>query len=148
MQNYRLLQKLAETHTPILLKRGMMATMEELLMSAEYLMSGGNPNVILCERGIRTFERYTRHTLDISAVPALKTVSHLPVIVDPSHAAGDGRLVESLALAAAAAGADGVMLEVHPCPEGALCDGPQSLNLDQFSRAAGRIRKVAAALGR
>ena len=133
MQNFELLKELGHTNKPILLKRGLAATMQELLMSAEYIMAGGNENVILCERGIRTFETATRNTMDISAIALLKEKTHLPVIADPSHAAGFSRLVKPLALAAAAAGADGIMIEVHNDPAHALCDGPQALTPEQFS---------------
>ena len=133
MQNFELLKLLGETKKPVLLKRGLSNTLEELLMSAEYVMAGGNPNVILCERGIRTFETYTRNTLDISAVPLLKELSHLPVMVDPSHAAGLSRLVRPLSLAAAAAGADALMIEVHNDPPHALSDGAQSLTPEAFA---------------
>ncbi len=139
MQNFNLLKLLGTQEKPVLLKRGMCATYEEWLMSAEYVMAGGNPNVILCERGIRTYENYTRNTLDISAVPILKKLTHLPVIVDPSHASGKAALVPPLALAAAAVGADGLMIEVHNDPEHALCDGPQSITPDTFRALAGRI---------
>ena len=132
MQNFELLKELGHTNKPILLKRGLAATMQELLMSAEYIMAGGNNNVILCERGIRTFETYTRNTMDISAIALLKEKTHLPVIADPSHAAGFSRLVKPLALAATAAGADGIMIEVHNDPAHALCDGPQALTPEQF----------------
>ena len=132
MQNFDLLKEVGQTKKPILLKRGLSNTIEEWLMSAEYIMSGGNENVILCERGIRTFETYTRNTLDISAIPAVKKLSHLPVVVDPSHASGLSYMVESLALAAVAAGADGLLIEVHNDPKHALCDGAQSLTPDQF----------------
>ncbi len=132
MQNFALLRQLGHLDKPVLLKRGMMATIKELLMSAEYIMSEGNPQVILCERGIRTFEEYTRNTLDLSAVPLLKELSHLPVIVDPSHATGVRSLVSPMSKAAVAAGADGLMIEVHPNPEEAYSDGPQSLLPDQF----------------
>lgn len=131
-QNFSLLRKVGRTDMPVLLKRGMMTTIEEFLLSAEYVLSEGNMNVILCERGIRTFEQETRNTLDISAVPVLKQKTHLPVIVDPSHAAGSWKLVEPLALASVAAGADGLMIEVHCNPEEALCDGRQSLRPDKF----------------
>lgn len=140
MQNFDLLKELGKLNKPILLKRGLSSTMEELLMSAEYIMAGGNENVILCERGIRTFETYTRNTLDISAVPLLKELSHLPIVVDPSHAAGISRLVRPLSLAAVAAGADGLMIEVHNNPEKALCDGPQSLRPEVFDEVAREIR--------
>ena len=132
MQNFDLLKALGHTNKPVLLKRGLANTMEEWLMSAEYIMAGGNENVILCERGIRTFEKYTRNTLDLSAVPVLKKVSHLPVVVDPSHATGYAWLVPTMAKAAVAAGADGLLLEVHNDPAKALCDGPQSLNCQEF----------------
>ncbi|MCC8079338.1 MAG: 3-deoxy-7-phosphoheptulonate synthase [Oscillospiraceae bacterium] len=146
MQNFELLKELGRTHHPILLKRGLANTMKELLMSAEYIMSGGNENVILCERGIRTFETYTRNTLDISAVPMLHDLSHLPVIVDPSHASGIAKLVRPGALAAAACGADGLMIEVHNDPIHALCDGAQSLTPDQYDEVAATVRKVLAAV--
>ena len=133
MQNFELLKELGHTNKPILLKRGLAATIQELLMSAEYIMAGGNNNVILCERGIRTFETYTRNTMDISAIALLKEKTHLPVIADPSHAAGFSRLVKPLALAATAAGADGIMIEVHNDPAHALCDGPQALTPEQFA---------------
>ena len=143
MQNFELLKELGKTRTPILLKRGMSATIEELLMSAEYIMAGGNENVILCERGIRTFETYTRNTLDLSAIPVLKKLSHLPVIVDPSHAAGLWWLVEPLAKAALAVGADGLMIEVHNDPANAKCDGQQSIVPDRFKELVTKLRKVA-----
>ncbi len=142
MQNFELLKVLGKTNKPILLKRGLSSTMQELLMSAEYIMAGGNENVILCERGIRTFETYTRNTLDLSAVPMLKELSHLPVIVDPSHATGVSRMVKPMSLAAAACGADGLMIEVHNNPAKALCDGPQSLTPDQFSDVVEAVKKV------
>ena len=132
MQNFSMLKELGKLRKPILLKRGLANSLEELLMSAEYIMAGGNKQIILCERGIRTFETATRNTLDISAVPLLKKMSHLPVVVDPSHASGKSELVESLTLAAIAAGADGVMIEVHNDPKRALCDGAQSLGFPQF----------------
>ena len=139
MQNFELLKVLGELKKPILLKRGLSATYEELLMSAEYIMAGGNENVILCERGIRTFETYTRNTMDISAVPVLKQLSHLPVVVDPSHAAGRYKLVPPLAKAALAAGADGLIIEVHNDPEHALSDGPQSLRPEVFDKLAAEL---------
>ncbi len=139
MQNFELLKELGKINKPILLKRGLSATIEELLMSAEYIMAGGNDKVILCERGIRTYETSTRNTLDISAVPVLKKLTHLPVIVDPSHASGKSWLVEPLALAAVAAGADGLMIEVHNDPPHALSDGAQSLTPDQFDTVAKRV---------
>lgn len=142
MQNFDLLKELGHTRKPILLKRGHANNLKELLMSAEYIMAGGNENVILCERGIRTFETYTRNTLDISAVPMLRELTHLPVVVDPSHASGIARLVKPLAMAAAAAGADGVMIEVHNDPVHALCDGAQSLTPEQFADTADKIRKI------
>ena len=147
-QNFSLLKKLGKINKPILLKRGMMNTIEELLCSAEYILSGGNTNVILCERGIRTFERETRFTLDISAVPILKEKTHLPVIVDPSHAAGNWRLIESLSLAAIAAGSDGIMIEVHPDPEKALCDGDQSLKPNRFKIILEKLKELAKIMGR
>ena len=147
MQNFELLRALGRIDKPILLKRGLANTLKELLMSAEYIMAGGNERVILCERGIRTFETYTRNTLDLSAVPALKEMSHLPVVVDPSHACGMARMVEPLAAAAAACGADGLMIEVHNDPSKALCDGPQSLTPEQYDRVAARVRRVREAMG-
>ena len=148
MQNFELLKELGKIRKPILLKRGLSNTIEELLMSAEYIMAGGNNQVILCERGIRTFEPYTRNTLDISAIPILKRYSHLPVVVDPSHASGHSWLVEPLALAAVAAGADGLIIEVHNDPARALSDGAQSLTPDQFAQVASRLRAEAEAFGR
>jgi 3-deoxy-7-phosphoheptulonate synthase len=132
----------------VLLKRGMMSTVEELLMAAEYVLSNGNQQVILCERGIRTFENATRNTLDISAVPVIKRNSHLPIIVDPSHAAGHTEFVAPLALAAVAAGADGIIVEVHPCPETAWCDGVQSLTPEMFDEMMKGVRAIAAVMGR
>ncbi len=148
MQNFELLKELGRVRKPILLKRGFANTIEEMLMSAEYIMSGGNADVILCERGIRTFETSTRNTLDISAIPVLKRLSHLPVFVDPSHASGAAWLVEPLSMAAIAAGADGLIIEVHNDPKNALSDGQQSLTPDQFSALMERLRPVAAAVGR
>jgi len=142
MQNFELLKELGTTNKPILLKRGLANTLEELLMSAEYIMSGGNEHIILCERGIRTFETATRNTLDISAIPMLKRLTHLPVIIDPSHAAGDAALVYPLSMAAAAAGADGLIIEVHNDPAHALCDGPQSITPDAFASLASDVKKV------
>ena len=142
MQNFDLLKALGKTNKPVLLKRGLSATLKELLMSAEYIMSEGNPNVILCERGIRTYETYTRNTLDLSAVPMLKELSHLPVIVDTSHATGIARMVKPMAMAAAACGADGLMIEVHNDPKHALCDGAQSLTPEQFDDVAKRVMKI------
>ena len=146
MQNFELLKELGRIRKPILLKRGLANTIEELLMSAEYIMAGGNEQVILCERGIRTYETYTRNTLDVSAVPILKRLSHLPVVVDPSHASGIAWLVEPLAMAAVAAGADGLIIEVHNNPSKALSDGAQSLTPDQFDRVAKRGRGLSAFL--
>ena len=143
MQNFELLKELGQTRKPILLKRGFANTMEEFLMSAEYIMAAGNPNVILCERGIRTFETYTRNTLDLSAVQAVKRLSHLPVIVDPSHATGLSWMVERMSLAAIAAGADGLIIEVHNNPPKALCDGAQSLTPDQYAQLVGKISALA-----
>ncbi len=139
MQNFELLKELGKTDKPILLKRGLANTLKELLMSAEYIMAGGNENIILCERGIRTFETYTRNTLDLSAVPMLKELTHLPIVIDPSHACGVAKLVKPMAMAAAAAGADGLMIEVHNDPPRALCDGPQSLTPEQFDDVAKRV---------
>ncbi len=146
MQNFDLLKELGKTHKPILLKRGLANTLQELLMSAEYIMSEGNEQIILCERGIRTFETYTRNTLDLSAVPILHELSHLPVVVDPSHATGKSRLVAPMAAAAAASGADGLMIEVHNNPACALCDGAQSLTPMQFDELAHRVRRVREAM--
>lgn len=143
MQNFDLLRQLGKTKKPILLKRGLSATIEELLMSAEYIMAGGNENVILCERGIRTFEKYTRNTLDLSAIPAIKKLSHLPVIIDPSHAAGLWWMVEPMAKAAVVAGADGLIIEVHNDPENALCDGAQSIKPEKFDRLMGKLKILA-----
>jgi 3-deoxy-7-phosphoheptulonate synthase len=142
MQNFQLLSAVGEVSLPVLLKRGLAATIDELLMAAEYIVKEGNANVILCERGIRTFETATRNTLDISAIPVLKQRSHLPVIVDPSHATGKVELVEPLSLAAIAAGADGLMIEMHPTPETALSDGAQSLDPAQFARVTAHIRDI------
>ncbi len=148
MQNFALLKELGKTQKPVLLKRGLSATIEEWLMSAEYIAAGGNPNVALCERGIRTFETATRNTLDISAVPVIKRQSHLPIIVDPSHAAGLWWAVEPLAVAAVCAGADGVMVEVHEHPAEALSDGKQSLMPEKFAALMGKLRGAAALMGR
>ena len=142
MQNFELLRALGATKKPILLKRGLSSTYEELLMSAEYIMAGGNEQVILCERGIRTFESYTRNTLDISAVPVLKQMSHLPVVIDPSHSAGKNELVDPLSCAAVAAGVDGLIIEVHNDPPHALCDGPQSIRPEAFDKLAHKLRRV------
>lgn len=146
MQNFELLKELGKTDKPILLKRGLANNMKELLMSAEYIMAGGNEQVILCERGVRTFETYTRNTLDLSAVAVLHELSHLPVVVDPSHATGAARYVKPMALAAAACGADGLMIEVHNDPPHALCDGPQSLTPEQFDDVAKAVAKVRKAI--
>ena len=148
MQNFELLKELGKTNKPILLKRGLAATIEEWLMAAEYIMSEGNENVILCERGIRTFETYTRNTLDVSAIPAVKKLSHLPVIVDPSHAAGMWWMVEPLAKAAVAVGADGLIIEVHNNPEAALCDGAQSLKPERFANLMQDLKGIANIVGR
>ena len=142
MQNFDLLKELGKTNKPILLKRGLANTLQELLMSAEYIMSEGNENIILCERGIRTYETYTRNTLDLSAIPVLHELTHLPVVVDPSHATGRSALVPSMAVAAAAAGADGIMVEVHNNPACAMCDGAQSLTPEQFRDLNVRVQKV------
>ena len=146
MQNFDLLKELGKTRVPVLLKRGLANTLQELLMSAEYIMSAGNEQVILCERGIRTFETYTRNTLDLSAVSALHELSHLPVVVDPSHATGKARMVQPMAMAAAACGADGIMIEVHNNPACALCDGAQSLTPAQFDELSRRVQKVREAI--
>ena len=142
MQNFELLRELGKTQKPILLKRGLANTLKELLMSAEYIMASGNSNVILCERGIRTFETSTRNTLDLSAVPMLHEMTHLPVVVDPSHGTGHASLVPAMALAATAAGADGLIIEVHNDPPHALCDGAQSLTPDQFDKLAADVRRI------
>ena len=148
MQNYALLNEVGRSGKPVLLKRGMMSTIEELLMSAEYIMSNGNHKVILCERGIRTFEKYTRNTLDINAVPVLKELTHLPVVVDPSHATGRWTLVKAASKAAVAAGADGLMIEVHPNPAEAYSDGEQSLKSHRFVELMDEVKRVAEAVGR
>ncbi|MGI6096989.1 MAG: 3-deoxy-7-phosphoheptulonate synthase [Dethiobacteria bacterium] len=148
MQNFYLLRELGRQKKPVLLKRGMSATIEEWLMAAEYILSEGNEKVILCERGIRTFEHYTRNTLDLSAVPIVKYLSHLPVIVDPSHGTGNWRWVPAMARAAIAAGADGLIVEVHPRPQEALSDGPQSLNPERFRQMLEETRQVAMSVGR
>ncbi|MBQ6832426.1 MAG: 3-deoxy-7-phosphoheptulonate synthase [Oscillospiraceae bacterium] len=142
MQNFDLLQELGKTDKPILLKRGLANTLQELLMSAEYIMSEGNENIILCERGIRTYEHYTRNTLDLSAVPVLHELTHLPVVVDPSHATGKASLVPSMTAAAVAAGADGIMVEVHNNPSRALCDGAQSLTPEQFASVSQQVQRI------
>jgi len=148
MQHFELLKELGGTNKPILLKRGLASTIEELLMSAEYIMAGGNKNIILCERGIRTFETYTRNTLDLSAIPLIKEHTHLPVVVDPSHATGMSRLVKPMSLAAAAAGADGLIIEVHNDPAHALCDGAQSLTPEAFAELVDSINKILPVLGK
>ena len=146
MQNFELLKEVGRAGKPVLLKRGLSSTLQELLMSAEYILREGNRQIVLCERGIRTFESYTRNTLDLSAVPVLKELSHLPVVVDPSHGCGNAKWVPSLSLAATAAGADGVMVEVHNDPSHALCDGAQSLTPEQFLGLSGRIQKIREAM--
>ena len=148
MQNFDLLKEVGKMSKPVLLKRGLANTYEEWIMSAEYIMAGGNENVILCERGIRTYETYTRNTLDVSAIPAIKRMSHLPIIVDPSHSGGYAWLVEPLTLAAVAAGADGLIIEVHNDPKHAKCDGQQSLTPDQFSGLMGKVTKLAEMMGK
>jgi 3-deoxy-7-phosphoheptulonate synthase len=148
MQNYALLQAMGRAEKPVLLKRGMMSTIEELLMAAEYILSSGNDQVILCERGIRTFESYTRNTLDINAIPVIKQLCHLPIIVDPSHATGRWELVDSASRASVAAGADGLIIEVHPHPEEALSDGAQSLKTERFEALMQSLAPIAQAIGR
>ena len=148
MQNYSLLHAVGKTNHPVLLKRGMMSTIEELLMSAEYILSNGNSRVVLCERGIRTFEKYTRNTTDINAIPVIKQMSHLPVILDPSHGTGKWEYVAAVARAGIAAGADGLIIEVHPHPEEAVSDGAQSLKPEKFAQLVGEIKRVAEAVGR
>jgi len=148
MQNFELLKELGKMNKPILIKRGMSATLQELLMSAEYVMAGGNEQVILCERGIRTFETATRNTLDLSCVPLLHEMTHLPVVIDPSHATGIAKLVKPMALAAAACGADGIMIEVHNDPKNALCDGAQSLTPDEFDDVARSVAAVREAISK
>ena len=148
MQNFDLLKALGKSKKPVLLKRGLANTMEEWIMAAEYIMAGGNENVIMCERGIRTFEKYTRNTLDLSVVPIIKEKTHLPIIIDPSHATGDWRLVESASLAAIAAGADGLIIEVHNDPENAWSDGAQSLKPERFAEVIRKGRKIAEVIGR
>jgi 3-deoxy-7-phosphoheptulonate synthase len=148
MQNFDLLKEIGQVNKPVLLKRGLSATIEEWLMAAEYILSGGNSDVILCERGIRSFETYTRNTLDLSAVPIVKHLSHLPVIVDPSHGIGRWKFVAPMCRAAIAAGADGLLVEVHPNPAEALCDGAQSLTPENFENMMDDLKRIAAALGR
>ena len=148
MQNFQLLKAVGKMKKPVLLKRGLANTIEEWIMSAEYIMAGGNENVIFCERGIRTFEKYTRNTLDLSVIPILKAKTHLPIIIDPSHATGNYRYVESMSLAAIAAGADGLILEVHSCPEKAWSDGAQSLKPEKFASVIEKGRAIARVIGR
>ena len=148
MQNFDLLREVGQTHKPVLLKRGMSATVKDMLMSAEYVLAEGNPNLVLCERGVRSFEDSTRNMLDMSAVPNVKGMSHLPIIVDPSHATGRPDLIPSMACAAVAAGADGVHIEVHSCPEKALSDGPQALLPKQYAELMDRIRRLAEVVGK
>jgi 3-deoxy-7-phosphoheptulonate synthase len=148
MQNFRLLEAVGRLRKPVLLKRGMMNTVDELLMSAEYILAQGNYQVVLCERGIRTFEPSTRNTLDLSCIPLVKKKSHLPIVVDPSHGTGRSDLVTPMSLAALACGADGLIVEVHPNPIEALSDGPQSLNPDQFMSLMEELRRLAAVVGR
>ena len=148
MQNFNLLREVGKLRKPVLLKRGIAATIEELLLAAEYIMSGGNYDVILCERGIRTFETYTRNTMDISAIPVVKKLSHLPIIGDPSHGTGRRDMVLPMARAAVAAGADGLIVEVHPDPDHALSDGAQTLTPPQFVEMMQQVRAIAAAVGR
>ena len=148
MQNFNLLRELGKQRKPVLLKRGISATIEELLLSAEYIMAGGNYEVILCERGIRTFETYTRNTMDISAIPVVKKLSHLPIVADPSHGTGRRDKVAPMARAAVAAGADGLLIEVHPDPDHALSDGAQSLRPEQFEELMQQLRMIAPAVGR
>ncbi len=148
MQNFTLLEEVGKAHKPVMLKRGLSATIQEWLLSAEYILSAGNRQLLLCERGIRTFETYTRNTMDVSAIPIIEKVSHLPIIADPSHGTGKWYLVAPVALAAVAAGADGVMIEVHPSPDHALKDGAQSLTFDNFQRLMAQLVSVAASVGR
>jgi 3-deoxy-7-phosphoheptulonate synthase len=148
MQNYALLSEIGRSGIPTLIKRGLSSTIEELLMAAEYVLKEGNEKVLLCERGIRTFETAYRFTLDLQAVPVLKELTHLPVIVDPSHAPGRRSLVESMSLAAAAAGADGIIVEIHPSPDDAICDAAQQLDAHDFERYAGKLEQAAAVAGK
>jgi 3-deoxy-7-phosphoheptulonate synthase len=148
MQNFNLLRELGHTRKPVLLKRGISATIEELLLSSEYILSGGNYDVILCERGIRTFETYTRNTMDVSAIPVVKSLSHLPIVGDPSHGTGRRDLVPALARASIAAGADGLLMEVHPNPEKAVSDGAQTLFPEQYEKLVNELRVIAPAIGR
>ena len=148
MQNFDLLKEVGRVHKPVILKRGMAATVSEWLMAAEYIAAGGNHNIIFCERGVRSFETYYRNMLDVTAIPVLKRETHLPVIVDPSHAGGKAWMVPSLARAAVAAGADGLLIEVHPCPSEAWCDADQALSPDEITTLMGELRQIAAAIGR
>ena len=148
MQNFELLKEVGHSGLPVMLKRGLAATIDEWLNAAEYIIAAGNPNIVLCERGIRTYETATRNTLDISAIPVIRTKSHLPIIVDPSHATGVRAYVEPLSKAAAAVGADGLMIEVHPCPACALSDGPQSLTFEQFNQVMTHLEPYAKLAGR
>jgi 3-deoxy-7-phosphoheptulonate synthase len=148
MQNFNLLREIGQVRKPVLLKRGIAATLEELLLSAEYILAGGNYDVMLCERGIRTFETYTRNTMDISAIPVIKKLSHLPMLADPSHGVGRRDKVAPMARAAVAAGCDGLLIEVHPNPDKALSDGAQSLFPDQFEKLMDQLRIIASAVGR
>jgi 3-deoxy-7-phosphoheptulonate synthase len=148
VQNFSLLRRVAEVRKPVLLKRGMSTSIQEWLLSAEYVLAGGNPHVILCERGIRTFETSTRFTLDLNAIPVVKRLTHLPILVDPSHGTGHWQYVDAMALAGIAAGADGLIIEVHPRPEEALSDGPQSLKPERFATLMGKVGKIAEAVGR
>jgi 3-deoxy-7-phosphoheptulonate synthase len=148
MQNFVLLMEIGRSGHPVLLKRGPSSKIEDLLLAAEYIIKEGNRNIILCERGISTFETYTRNTLDLSAVAILKKLTHLPIVVDPSHSVGISSIIPSMSLAAIAAGADGLIIEIHPNPNTALCDGPQSLDFEVFSNLMGKVRKIALAIGR
>jgi 3-deoxy-7-phosphoheptulonate synthase len=148
MQNFNLLRELGHVRTPVLMKRGIAATIEEVLLSAEYILSGGNYNLMLCERGVRTFETYTRNTMDISAIPVLKKLTHLPVLGDPSHGVGIRDLVPAMALASVAAGADGLLMEMHPNPDKAMSDGAQSLYPEQLQKLMGQLRLLAPVVGR
>ncbi len=148
MQNYNLLDRVGETRKPVMLKRGLSATYEEWLLAAEYVLSGGNSQVILCERGVRTFEPSTRFTLDVTAIPSIRRLSHLPIVADPSHSSGKWYLVSPLALGAVAAGAHGLMIEVHPNPDLAKCDGPESLTFENFDKLMGQVKDVARAVGK
>jgi 3-deoxy-7-phosphoheptulonate synthase len=148
MQNFNLLRELGHVRTPVLMKRGISATIEEVLLSAEYILSGGNYNLLLCERGVRTFETYTRNTMDISAIPVLKKLTHLPVLGDPSHGVGIRDLVPAMALASVAAGADGLLMEMHPNPDKAMSDGAQSLYPEQLQKLMAQLRMLAPVVGR